>query len=83
VRIDASWEIPALSDPKMVEGYLKLTPPANRKAVFDALNNPVVPPVIDNFQQMTDELGTVLGQARLGQKSPKDALDAAQKKLQQ
>lgn len=82
VRIDASWEIPALSDPKMVEGYLQLTPPANRQAVFDALNHPVVPPVIDRFQQMTDEVGKELDLAKLGQKSPKDALDAAQKRME-
>jgi len=81
-RIASGWEIPALSDPKAVEGYLKQTPPANRQAVFDALNSPVVPPVIDNFQMMTDEVGRELELARLGKKAPKDALDAAQKKLQ-
>lgn len=81
-RIDTGWEIPALSDPKLVEGYLKQTTPANRQAVFDALNNPVTVPVIDNFQMMTDEVGKELELAKLGKKSPKDALDAAQKKLQ-
>jgi len=82
VRIASGWEIPALSDPKAVEGYLKQTPPSNRQAVFDALNAPVVPPVIDNFQMMTDEVGKELELAKLGKKSPKEALDAAQKKLQ-
>lgn len=82
VRIDAGWEIPALSDPKLVEGYLQQSPPSNRQAVFDALLNPVTPPVIDNFQQMTDELGVELERARLGQASPADALAAAQKKIE-
>ncbi|MFZ5815044.1 MAG: ABC transporter substrate-binding protein [Bacillota bacterium] len=82
VRVDASWELPAVSDPKLVEGYLKQSPPATRKAVFDALNSPVVPPVIDKWNEMTDGVGKELEQAKLGKLTPAEALANAKKKLE-
>lgn len=82
IRVEASWELPALSDPKLVEGYLKQTPPPSRQVVFDALNSPVVPPVIDKWNEMTDQIGKELDQAKLGKITPAEALANAKKKLE-
>lgn len=82
IRVDASWELPAVADEKLVEGYLKQSPPASRKAVFDALNSPVVPPVIDKWNEMADGVGKELEQAKLGKITPAEALANAKKKLE-
>jgi multiple sugar transport system substrate-binding protein len=49
-RLASSWELPAVNDQSAFDGYLKQTPPANRKAVFDALGNIALPPVIGDQQ---------------------------------
>lgn len=82
IRLDSGWAIPALSDSKLVEVYLQQTAPSNRQAVFDSLLNPVLPPVMPNLQQVIDELNQELDLAELGQKSPADALAAAQKRAE-
>lgn len=76
-RLDASWELPAVSDRSLFSSYLQQAPPANRKAVFDALSDIVVPPVIEQQSQMQDILGKALDKAKLGQVSVKAALDEA------
>lgn len=82
IRVDAAWELPAVSDNSQVQGYLTQSPPANRKAVFDALNNPVVPPVIEKWDEMTDQVGKELEQAKLGKLTPAQALANAKAKLE-
>lgn len=76
-RLDASWELPAVADQSQFTSYLSQTPPANRQAVFDALANIVVPPVIEQQSQMTDIIGKALDKAKLGQASVQDALNEA------
>jgi multiple sugar transport system substrate-binding protein len=77
VRLDSSWELPAVADQSQFASYMSQTPPANRKAVFDALANIVVPPVIVQQSQMTDIVSKALEKAKLGQASVQDALDEA------
>lgn len=77
VRLDSSWELPAVADQSQFASYLSQTPPANRKAVFDALANIVVPPVIEQQSQMTDIVSKALEKAKLGQATVKAALDEA------
>lgn len=77
VRLDASWELPAVADESLFASYLNQTPPANRKAVFDALSDIVVPPVIEQQSQMTDIVTNALQAALTGQKSVSDALNEA------
>lgn len=77
VRLDSSWELPAVADQSQFSSYLSQTPPANRKAVFDALANIVVPPVIEQQSQMTDIVSKALEKAKLGQATVKAALDEA------
>ena len=78
IRIKAGWELPAVSDPAYVQGYLDQPQPASRDVVFKALDTAVTPPVINNWSQLTDIVGKELDAAKLGQKTPQQALtDAA------
>jgi multiple sugar transport system substrate-binding protein len=78
IRIKAGWELPAVSDPAYLQGYLDQPVPASREVVFQALDTAVTPPVINNWSQLTDIVGKELEAAKLGQKTPQQALtDAA------
>ncbi|RYE10957.1 MAG: sugar ABC transporter substrate-binding protein [Hyphomicrobiales bacterium] len=78
IRIGAAWELPAVSDPAYVQGYLDQPKPESREVVFQALDTAVTPPVINNWTQLTDIVGQELEAAKLGQKTPQQALtDAA------
>jgi multiple sugar transport system substrate-binding protein len=83
IRVDAGWELPASTYPDVLDAYLKITPPANRKAVFASLKYLVTPPVIEGFNQMTDLIGVQLQAARDGVKTPGQALSDAQKELEE
>ncbi|MEW6045768.1 MAG: sugar ABC transporter substrate-binding protein [Bacillota bacterium] len=74
VRIRSGWELPALQDMSLMQDYLRQTPPSNRRAVFRALENPVVPPVIESWNEMTDVINQQLELARLGRLTPEQAL---------
>jgi multiple sugar transport system substrate-binding protein len=77
VRIDASWELAAVADQSLFAPYLEQTPPDNREAVFEALDDIVVPPVIEQQSAMQDAVGQQLERAKLGEISVQEALDAA------
>jgi len=77
IRIGAAWELPAVSDPAYVQGYLDQPKPESREVVFEALDTAVTPPVIDNWNQLTDIVGKELEAAKLGQKTPQQALSDA------
>jgi multiple sugar transport system substrate-binding protein len=76
-RLDASWELPAVADQSLFQSYLDQTPPANRAAVFQALDAIAVPPVIEQQSQMQDILNNALQSAQTGQASVQDALNSA------
>ncbi len=77
-RLESNWELPAVNDQAAFDTYLKQTPPANRKAVFDALANVALPPVLDaQQQQMQDIVTKALEKAASGQATPQQALDEA------
>lgn len=77
-RLKSNWELPAVNDQAAFDAYLKQTPPANRKAVFDALANVALPPVLDAQQsQMQDLVTKALEKAASGQATPQQALDEA------
>lgn len=77
VRLEASWELPAVADESLFATYLEQTPPDNREAVFESLDAIVVPPVIEQQSKMQDIVSQALEKARLGQMSVQEALDAA------
>jgi multiple sugar transport system substrate-binding protein len=83
IRIDAGWELPAITDQATLDSYLKITPPANRKAVFDSLEYLITPPVIEQFQQMQDIMAVHLSKAAQGATTPEKALADAQKELEE
>jgi multiple sugar transport system substrate-binding protein len=80
-RLAASWELPAVADQSLFSTYLSQTPPANRAAVFKALDNIVVPPVIEQESKLQDVVSKSLEKAKLGQESVKQALDEAAQKV--
>lgn len=77
IRLTANWEIPAISDKKALSIYLSKTPPANRAAVFEALKNPVTPPVIRQQNEMQDAVNSWLEKALNGSVSVTEALNSA------
>jgi len=77
IRVKAGWELPAVSDPAAARAYLDQPVPASREVVFQALDTAVVPPVIGNWNQLTDAVGKELDAAKLGQKTPEQALKDA------
>lgn len=83
IRIDASWELPAVTYSDVLDSYLKQTPPSNRQAVFDSLNYLVTPPVIEQMAQMTDIINKGLEEATFKVKTVQQALDDIQKQLEE
>jgi multiple sugar transport system substrate-binding protein len=81
-RIDASWELAAVSDLSLFEPYLEQTPPDSREVVFEALDAIVVPPVIEQQTQMQDIVSQELARAVLGEISAQEALDNAAEQVQ-
>ncbi|MCU6709770.1 sugar ABC transporter substrate-binding protein [Paenibacillus sp. J5C_2022] len=83
IRVDANWELPAVTHPEIQEAYLSITPPDNRKAVFDSLAYLITPPVIEQFSEMNDILSNYLSKAAQGADTPEKALADAQKELEE
>lgn len=81
VRVDSAWELPALDQPEYFEAYLSKTPPANRAAVFMALESPVTPPVIERQNEMQDAVNALITQAVDGELTAQEALDQAKAEL--
>jgi multiple sugar transport system substrate-binding protein len=83
-RIDRAWELPALSlgQRALFDAYLKKPLPANREAVFDSLQYAVTPPVVENQSQLQDIINQELEAARLGSKTPEQALADAQRRVE-
>jgi len=59
-RLASSWELPAVNDEAAFASYLEISPPENRSAVLEALNNVVLPPVIERQAEMQDIIGAAL-----------------------
>lgn len=78
IRVDAGWELPAVTYPDVLASYVENTPPASRNIVFDSLAYLVTPPPIEQFNELADIINKHLEEARDGVKTPQEALDAAQ-----
>jgi len=81
IRIDAAWELPAVTYEDILADYVSQTPPNNKEAVFESLDYLVTPPVIEQFAEMADIMNRYLEAARYGDMTPKEALDKAQEEL--
>lgn len=81
-RLEAGWELPAIADEEQLAPYLELTPPANRQAVFDSLEDVALAPSIGDGQaEMQDIVTEELTEAAAGRKSVEQALDDAEKRI--
>jgi multiple sugar transport system substrate-binding protein len=81
VRVSSAWELPALDKPEYFDAYLSQTPPANRAAVFQALESPVTPPVIVRQSEMQDAVNALLTQVVDGELTAQEALDQAKTEI--
>ncbi|ETK34074.1 ABC transporter substrate-binding protein [Microbispora sp. ATCC PTA-5024] len=80
-RVASSWELPPLADAKAYAGYFEQTPPANRKAVLDAVASATAEPVIARQQELQDIVTKALEQAAAGKAPVQKALDDAAAKV--
>ncbi|TCC20581.1 ABC transporter substrate-binding protein [Kribbella sindirgiensis] len=80
-RLASSWELPPVADESKLKAYLDQPKPANREAVFTALEEPILPPVIERQQEMQDAVTQELGSAAAGRKTVAKALADAQSKV--
>lgn len=77
VRLDAGWELPPISDDSLLKPYLEKTPPANRQAVFDSLENIAVAPQLGaQSQQIQDAVTNALGEIAAGRTTTQKAIPA-------
>lgn len=77
VRLESGWELPAISDDAALAPYLDQTPPENRQAVFDALENIATAPQLGaNSQQIQDAVNNTLGEIAAGRATTSDAIPA-------
>ncbi len=81
VRVDKGWELPALDKPEYFASYLAMDNPANRAAVFEALESPITPPVIVRQNEMQDTINNLLSAVANGELDPQAALDMAKDEL--
>ena len=81
IRVESGWELPALNQPEYFETYLAQSPPANRAAVFMALESPVTPPVIERQNEMQDTINGLITQVVDGELTAQEALDQAKETL--
>lgn len=77
-RLETGWELPPVADESALASYLEVTPPENRQAVVDALDETVLPPVIERQQEMQDIVSEELGNAAAGRKTVEQALSDAE-----
>ncbi|TFE29379.1 ABC transporter substrate-binding protein [Cohnella luojiensis] len=85
-RIEAGWSVPAVADDAVMEAYYKQTPPESKKIVTEALDSLVLPPVgpkPEMWGEFTGAVGEELDKAKFGKSTAQEALDAAQKKVEE
>lgn len=81
LRVATGWELSALDKPEYFEAYLAQEVPANREAVFAALESPITPPVIERQNEMQDAIGELLSAVAIGDLDAQTALDMAKDEL--
>ncbi|MBW3621301.1 MAG: extracellular solute-binding protein, partial [Actinobacteria bacterium] len=83
IRVDASWELPTVTDESLFAGYLGSSEkPANRQAVLDSLNHAIVPPVIERQSEMQDAVNALIERAKAGELTAAEALSQAKVEIE-
>jgi len=81
-RLDAGWELPPVSDDSLLASYLGKGAPANRQAVFDALEDVALPPIVAEGQtEMQDIVSEELTEAAAGRKTVEEAVSSAAERV--
>lgn len=75
IRVAAAWELPAITNEEILSPYFDKSPPANRKAVFEALDSLVLPPAVDNWSKISDTTDNEFQKALNSDKTPKEVLE--------
>ncbi len=78
LRANANWDLPVALTDEVTTAYKAITPPENKQAVFDSLDYLVMPPSLENFGQVADDLQSFLDKAIAEELTAKEALDQAQ-----
>lgn len=82
LRLDASWELPTIADQSKLTQYLEVTPPANRKAVFDSMDYAVAPPALEEQGAVSEIINNVLSTMEMNDVTAQEALDDIQAQLE-
>lgn len=81
-RLEAGWELPPIADETSLSAYLDITPPTNRQAVFDSLEEVALAPSIGDGQaEMQDIVTEELTEAAAGRKTVEQALTDAENRI--
>ncbi|MFC4557294.1 ABC transporter substrate-binding protein [Virgibacillus kekensis] len=78
LRVENSWELPAITDEEILQPYLEQTPPENREAVFEALDTLVLPPAVENWSKISDVTNQEFEKALNGDKTTEEVLETLQ-----
>ena len=82
LRLDASWELPTIADQNKLSQYVEVTPPANRKAVFDSMDFAAAPPALKESGAASEIINNVLSTLEMNDISAQEALDDIQQQLE-
>ena len=82
LRLDANWELPTIADQSKLSQYIEMTPPANRKAVFDSMDYAAAPPALEEQGAVVEIMDNVLSTLETNDMTAQEALDEIQAQLE-
>lgn len=82
LRLDANWELPTIADQSKLSQYIEMTPPANRKAVFDSMDYAAAPPALEEQGAVVEIIDNVLSTLETNDMTAQEALDEIQAQLE-
>ena len=82
LRLDANWELPTIADQSKLSQYIEMTPPANRKAVFDSMDYAAAPPALEEQGAVVEIVDNVLSTLETNDMTAQEALDEIQAQLE-
>ena len=82
LRIDAGWDLPAITDETVLSTYLDIEKPESREVVFESLDYLTVPPIIEQNALMSDIITKHLQEAADGKVEVEQAMNDCQAELE-
>ena len=82
LRLDANWELPTIADQSKLSQYIEMTPPANRKAVFDSMDYAAAPPALEEQGAVVEIVDNILSTLETNDMTAQEALDEIQAQLE-